>query len=389
MEEIKVLLQEKCNYVHSPCKEVAEKLIIYHENGGMIDNNFFSAYLDYLYGRDMFYKCINHCTISIPIIKKILGYLEPKDTDLLILSSIKYINGEQLEIFKIITNRGTIIPTAILYNAIKNKNLNLALYLINFVNPDVKCLEEACLCQNSGGLVNAIIDQKIEVSDKAFKNAVISGNDGAVKIFLQIGINPNTMLMEFASLHKNKEIIELFLKYGVTPTEKHFYALLTNCYLSMGKNKENFKAKLISEILDLFIEYGYKITYQQVFELLCKGCYVNDIGRFNIVFDDQFSMKCSELGYYPYDLSFVKPSLGTLLIECKKVNNVANIKKIISDELKPNQECLKQACEHKSNLQNIKFLIENCELKPDIECLKIIAKHIGNQSLIYLLNHIK
>lgn len=387
MEEIKVLLQEKCNYLHSPCKEVAEKLIIYHENGGIVDNDFFSAYLDYLYGRDMFYKCINHCTISIPIIKKILGYLKPKEPDLVILSSIKYINDEQLEIFKIIVDHGTIIPTIILYNAIKNKNLNLALYLVNFVNPDIRCLEEACLCQNSENLVNAIIDQKTEVSPKAFKNAVVSANVEVVKIFLQIGINPDTSLMELASFYKDKEIIELFLKCGIIPTEQHFNALLTNCYLSMGKNKESFKAKLISEILDLFIEYGYKITYHQIFELLCKGCYVNSVDRFDIKFDDQFSMKCSELGYYPYDLTFVKPSFGTLLIECKKVNNVANIKKIISEELQPNQECLKQACEHKSNLQNLKFLIENCGLKPDMECLKTLAKHIGNQSLIYLLDH--
>jgi hypothetical protein len=204
---------------------------------------------------------------------------------------------------------------------------------------------------------------------------------------LQYGVNPDIECLKEACRIINVDIINKILMYKITPTSVCIDALLSSCNLGYGKHRESPNAKKVASVIDMLVSFGYKLTYDDVYKALLKGCYVNDISRFNIKFDAKFLETCTKHSFYPYNDIGVKPTLECLRIESKRINNVQNMKKIISEGPKPDSKCLVQACDNKTNIQNIRFLVENHGIKPNIDCLKALSRHIGNPTLTYLLNH--
>lgn len=139
----------------------------------------------------------------------------------------------------------------------------------------------------------------------------------------------------------------------IIPTSDCINAILLSCSLKNGKNKQCVIAELVANIIDIY-------------KLLEKGCYINNIDRFDIKFDNKFIEKCTMIGYYPYQNIYIKPTMQCLYIECKKCNNVQNIKKLISTGLKPDIKWLIEACDNISNIQNIKYLIETHKITPSM-----------------------
>ena len=85
----------------------------------------------------------------------------------------------------------------------------------------------------------------------------------------------------------------------VSPTYEFFNSLIITANLGYGKKREAYNAKKIADIIDILVNFGYKITYEDVYDAMINGCYINDIKKYNINFKDEFMEKCSELGYYP------------------------------------------------------------------------------------------
>ena len=77
------------------------------------------------------------------------------------------------------------------------------------------------------------------------------------------------------------------------------------------------------------VSFGYVLTYDDVFNALIRGCYVNNISRFNIKLDSRFLEACTQLSYYPYNDIDIKPTMECLYIESKRVSNIQNMKKLI------------------------------------------------------------
>lgn len=400
LDDIYKLFNFKCNYTHNTCRDIALRIINYHNSGNNVTNDFFTSYLLYIGGSDQYYydKCICRMDICNPAIKLMLEYLIPSDENMIILSKFQKVRGYtpqilcdnsniQIDIFKIIVGKKIKIPTIALDTALLEKNMGLANYLIDHVNPNESCLESACACNNSFYIVNLIIAQKIPISEKAVINAIRLNNESVVNLLFHMGFDPNENCLIEACKMYNKTIIDKILLCKVNPTKACFDALICSATLSYNKNKESARALEISILINMLIKNGYIITYDDVYNALSHGCYIDNIKRLNIEFDSKFIEECTKLGYYPYDNLNVKPTMNCLYAESKRVGNVPTIKKIVSQGLKPDIECLRMACDTRTNMQNIKYFVEVHGIKPNLECLKTLAKQIGNVTLTYLLNN--
>jgi hypothetical protein len=396
LQKLKDLLNIKCSYYHGNCNAIATHLNALHKNNKRVDNEFFSGYLNYLLNGSYYAydKCINKTEYFLPVLKDILKYIVPTTLDMLMLTTITNdyspdINTNnqkyKIDLFQILIERNIKIPMEVLIAVIETQKIRIAEYLVNHITGDVRCLEIACMHPNTDGIINLLLGQKIQVTNLALKNAIISNNTARVQLLSQFGAEYDKSCLIAACLKKNMEIIKTILAYKIPPTKECFDALLQSCYYNHHIQKYDW-ADTVANIIDLLINHGYEITYRDVFSAMEHGCYINNIEKYNIKFEDNFMEKCSEMGFYPYKNLKVKPTMKCLYIECGKPGNVSTIKKLIDHGLKPDIVCLQKACDNRSNILNVKYLVETHKIKPDVQCLKNLAKYFRNSTLDYLLN---
>lgn len=145
-------------------------------------------------------------------------------------------------------------------------------------------------------------------------------------------------------------------------------------------------AKTVAEIIDIFVLYGFKITKNIVIILLKKGCYINSIEKYQIPIDNSILEECAELGYYPYDFMCV-PSAKVMIRECKKENNLEQIKKLKEKGGILTTECLEKACSVRKNGKVIKYMICDCKVKPNDACLIMFQTTYGLEALDIVMKH--
>ena len=145
-------------------------------------------------------------------------------------------------------------------------------------------------------------------------------------------------------------------------------------------------AKIIAEIIDIFVFYGFQITKDIVIQLLKKSCYINCIEKYPIPIDEFILEECAELGYYPYDFICVPPP-KVMLKECEKDNNLEQIKKLKEKGGVITIRCLEKACGVKKNGKVIKYIINDCNIKPDNECLEKFQYTYGLEALDILMKN--
>jgi hypothetical protein len=145
-------------------------------------------------------------------------------------------------------------------------------------------------------------------------------------------------------------------------------------------------SKTISEIIDIFIMYGYVLTKDVIIMLLRKGCYVNKIEKYDIPIDESILEVCAELSYYPYDFSCIPPP-KVMLKECSKSDNLIQIKKLKEKGGILNVQCLEKACAVKKNGKVIKYIINECKVKPNDKCLEEFQNTHGIEALDLLMQN--
>lgn len=400
LEEIDLLLSYQCNYQHTNCKKIAHQLDLFYSNGGQVTREFLTSYLQYLTSTQAYHydKCINQTQSWVYIFKKIIVHmpLDENDMDYLIFPKTGNhyyyqvdISGYIIELFDIMILQGIQLPTNALRSSLQRNNIEIANYLINHVISDSECLEAACLCPEADNLIDMMLSQKVNITVWALRNAVIARKENVVTIFIQFGILPTTECLENACKNLDIDIIRKILQCRVEVTDECFNALFASCGINYGKDKESSSATLVANIIDCLVANDYVVTYDNVFTALEHGCYINDVKRFNIQFDNEFIEYCAEIGYYPYteaDIN-IKPSMNCLYVECKRTNNLQNVKNLIAQGLVPNIECLQYACDNKTNLQTVRYLMAVHKIKPNIECIKRLASHMANATLTYIVEH--
>lgn len=170
----------------------------------------------------------------------------------------------------------------------------------------------------------------------------------------------------------------------IIPNDTSLTNLLLKIYFRTLVGAPN--AKIIAEIIDIFILYGFKITKNIVIILLRKGCYINSIEKHQIPIDNSILEECAELGYYPYDFTCI-PSAKVMIRECKKENNLEQIKKLKEKGGIITTDCLEKACSVRKNGKVIKYIICDCKVKPNDSCLMMFQITHGLEALDIIMKN--
>ena len=132
------------------------------------------------------------------------------------------------------------------------------------------------------------------------------------------------------------------------------------------------------------IDSSYDITKNDFLELCKQKFIIKNIKKIQKYFDDteiQAAIIDSNLNY-PIKINY---TIEILRNECKKKNNISKIKQI-SKNIKPDQECLENACYVSNNNSVIKYLHEDCKIIFNDKCILNFALTLKqNQLLRYVL----
>ena len=142
----------------------------------------------------------------------------------------------------------------------------------------------------------------------------------------------------------------------------------------------------ISEVIDLFIDYNLKINKEFVLNLISRGCYINNLEKYDIPIDNDIDIKCATHSYYPYNIK-IKPCLEVIKIECSKSNNLDTIKKLKERGGIFTSECLAEACRQRKNGKIIKYLINECNVKVNDSCLIAYESIYGTDALDIIIKN--
>ena len=394
-EQISTMFKERCNYSHNICQEVQTNIMKLYSKGGKVDNDFLSRYLLFL-ANGSWSPCIQRKITWTKAVCTILSSnFNPSYDNLKII--IKY-GGSELNILQAFDNmlkNGVNFDVKILNMCLQESQKHERLFdkLLEKVKPDQTSLELACAL-GKDDLVKKILMYKIPVTVECINNCTLGNcNEDTLSKLINMGGKPDTSTLEIACRIRNHKFMKNLLQSRILPNKKCFEAIFNKKYnvgfrysYRYGSHISETEKKEIAATVDILIEHGYKIDYNDVVFALSKECFINDINRFNIDFGPKFLEKCTEYNYYPYDID-TKPTLKCLRIECGRTGNLSTVKKLISKGVKPDIECLRIACNNKSNKQTIHYLVDKYGLKPDLTCLKNNAKHINNVTLNYILEN--
>lgn len=393
------IYSHRCVDTHLYCKQLCQLFDITEDK--YLTNEIFKEYLKYLYKR----KCY-----TVPLHKKTiykfihLDHIIQDEEDLRLLAdftckssadyyytyggyySNKYSRDSDRYIPEEIVNANFIIYLceknikmykSTLIQVIHNKNNELCKYLLRYVVPDHECLEQALIYKMDESIISDMVNKKVEITCEALNRSLSLKNVNIVKMLLDYGPKPTIDCLNTACIYKNKEIIELLLSTNLDVKNVNFKNLF--------EDADRYYIENINSIIELLIKYGYVPTYDDVAIAIDNRCKIDGIETFNIVLDDNIYKKCILLNYYPYKKENFKPTMEHLYMECQKVSNVANVKKLVKIGLVPDIECLRRACNNKNNIQMIKYLTDTHNLVPDKICFENMAQSIGNPTLTQLL----
>ena len=224
--------------------------------------------------------------------------------------------------------------------------------IINYININI----------NNIKLNNNIIDKIIKIS---INNLIII--EKTFKLFYPLLNKEQKKNIFYKSLEiHNQELIILILDNLDFELDNEL--IINNLVQKLYKYSESLSNQKISNIIDLLVEYGFKIEKKIVLKLLEYRCSINNLEKYDIEIDNEILAICAQFNYYPYKFD-IKPSINILLKECSRYNNFNTIKKLKELGGVYNSECLENACRVSKNGKVIKFLISECKVKVTDKCL--------------------
>jgi len=173
----------------------------------------------------------------------------------------------------------------------------------------------------------------------------------------------------------NKNVVKHIIDKKIIPTQQCFNALLSS---------QTISSETQSELIKLFINAGYIITFPDIVKLIQHGYSMKKIETFCNVDDDtdnefnrkkiidEFIKNGDELKIYEY----LEPS-KQLYILFGHAGHMAEIKKLIKQHnITPDLLHLQNACKHGSHAY-IKLLTTKYGIKPDITCFHNIFSAVS------------
>lgn len=226
-------------------------------------------------------------------------------------------------------------------------------------------------------------------------DSITNGNLTFIKTLLLLGATLNTSCLEMACSDQHIDIIKFFLENKISPTTLCFANVLKPLQKPHPNRFYTHPQLLCTDsntlqiIINLLISYGYKLSYQDLLLATSRKITINNFQDMDIKLDDTFIKTCLQEKFFPPYFNAAIPSASasssTLLEDlCNKPSNLPSIKKLVSQGVKPTQQCLLLACRHKRNKETIRYLIETCHLKPTIDCIR--TNLIVTDTLAYIID---
>jgi hypothetical protein len=227
---------------------------------------------------------------------------------------------------------------------------------------DIVVLEEACKL-NSINIMKFILNNKISPSKTCLKNVVI-GN------------------LEKHDYKLNNEAFGSVLTiYG----EKYCYVEnYHNIKYKIGNYE--YDSKIATMCIELLIQYGYKITQEDVINCILSHIKINNIENMNVELDSKVYDACITANFQISDklANKMMTDIKGLRNACK--NSSLNIvRQITKSGIKLDNECLRLACSRKGNLPMIRYIVENQNLPLDTKCLLECVSLIKNKQAKYMV----
>jgi hypothetical protein len=139
----------------------------------------------------------------------------------------------------------------------------------------------------------------------------------------------------------------------------------------------------VSFTIELFIKYGYNITYDDVIYALKKHIIVLNIERFKIKFDITYLHICAEKNIMlPYDENVtgdIKPDIIALNYWCEN-SQCAQIKSALNAGVQPDITTMRSVCKGRNKIHIIR-LIASYNTGVDLECLENAVASVKHASV--------
>lgn len=263
-----------------------------------------------------------------------------------------------------ILEKNNLINDEFIKSIIASKSVEFISLIIDKYPDHFKNKLDTIIELNNPELIEKILDTKVIPTRNNIIRAIELNMTDIVITMIKLGVVITKDLLLLACTLKNKDLIKLFLENKIVPDKACFKEIIFrknnkhpyNNYYKTSNYKLDFKIQ--TELIDILVNYGYIITYEDVLLATENRIFINNIDKFNIKFDTRYTKLCTTIGIYPYDTN-VSPDIECLEIECKKSGNYAQIQSMIKKfKLIPNSCCLENACSVKNNTKTLDILLK-------------------------------
>jgi chromatin remodeling complex protein RSC6 len=387
---------KKCDQRHTVCKKVNTSILYMFDQNKVLSVRVLDEFIKFITIPKITYLQHTKCTVYLPNIQKSLITLfalyQPS------ISSIHLIIDDDGEdIMKLLLNYDHILDSSLLTFAIINGKHKCANLLSKYNNLEVSVthLNEA-ISKNMIEVFNNIINRKIQPLPSSLTLAIHIINFEMVTTILTLGIIPTETNLEEACLTQNAEMIKYFLDLKLRPTKICFKNIIQGKHCKHKYNYNiNYNQRLMTEkgliltnIVDILINYGYVPTYEDILYATKEHVKINNIELYDIKFNEKYIDICIEEKFYPYEVAEIKQTITYLEKTCRKSGNLSAIKQAVISGIVPNEQCLLNAATYKSNIHTMKFLVSH-GAPVTLNVLEIMCNTIGNKTLLYILDEYK
>jgi hypothetical protein len=298
----------------------------------------------------------------------ILDHYTPTSSDVMIIIELKLQSSFQMLIMQ--NYKFSHEHFGIYYKTNSNEvDLKDMSDMFNMVDKTKKLLET--LCQMSEfkhpcdlHFLNELLYRKIVPTPTTVEHCFRSQVESVINTVIHAGGQITQECLQIACKKSNIGLIKKCQYANI-----HFDSICFENTILYTKRAEN-----INEILNLMINDNYCFTKKDIIHLIAAKINM-DYEKFKIDFDKDLMIECSVHGFYPSILNKSKLPIECLLQECKQKNNLKNIQTLITlHGLKPNQQCLYEACSIPDNETTIEFLMDY-NLKLDWKCIDLLRSN--------------
>ena len=160
---------------------------------------------------------------------------------------------------------------------IDSKKWNCVILLSNLIEPEEAYLDSIPYnLMVSNEIIANMLQFKLSVNSEHLIKAIRVDNDVLVELFLQNGAKFDQSVIIFICRNHNEKYIKRIFEIGIKPNKEMYDALFINL-----KPDRTFhqKIKIIRNLVDQLILNGYKLTVEDLYTALNKGCVINNIEK--------------------------------------------------------------------------------------------------------------